>query len=184
MQVTLSSLVRVRVGGELFEILYISNNEIKLYKSDDFVHFIWKQTSDLNIGFTAPQETKKAVNEHAVKIIMPYSVKNSSSEQHRKKSKAILKELQKKSAFLHKRSVVNNWLSSFYRHPYNYFYHNKNIGRRFDILYSNVIHPPIAQLVERMTVEVHVFLSSLVRVRVGWELFDILYTSNNEMKLY
>ena len=102
----------------------------------------------------------------------------------RKKSKAVSKKLQKKSAFLHKISVVANWLSSFYRHPNNYFYHNKKIGRRVDILYSKFMHPPIAQLVERRTVEVQVNLRSLVRVRVGGELFDILYLSNNEIKLY
>ena len=123
------------------------------------------------------------MNEHAVKVIMPYSVKNSSIEQNRKKSKAVSKELQKNRPFLHKISVVTNWLSSFYRHPHNYFYHNKKIGRRVDILYSKYIHLPIAQLVERRTVEVHVILRSLVRVRVGGELFDILYISNNEMKL-
>ena len=50
----------------------------------------------LNVGFTAPQETKKAVIEHAVKIIMPYSVKNSSSEQHRKKIKSCFEGTSKK----------------------------------------------------------------------------------------
>ena len=99
-----------------------------------------------------------------------------------KKSKALLKELQKNRPFLHKISVVTNWLSSFYRHPHNYFYHDKKIGRRGEILYSNCILPPIAQLVERRTVEEHVILRSLVRVR--GERVDILYISNNEMKLY
>ena len=117
---------------------------------------------------------------------MPHLVKNLSREQNKKKIKSCFEGTSKINIglFCTKYMLYTNWLSIFYRHPNNYFYYNKQIGRRVEILYCKFIHSPIADLVERRTVEAHVILRSLVRVRVRGERVDILYISNNEMKLY